>query len=134
MKKRIIVFLVVLVFIFTGMAYATQTRSSEIVDIMKIDNSGIFGTLTKGVVTFSHTKHNVDYEIKCDSCHHIKKNKENIWQKGDKVQRCVECHKSPKENQDEMLSLYNAMHKGCRDCHRTYKKGPVKCDECHPKK
>ena len=136
MKKSVIAIMAVVAvvaFALAGAAWAAKTKSGEVADVLKIDNTATFGALTKSPVTFSHTKHNVDYKLKCDRCHHVFKDKKNTWKEGDKVAKCATCHKSPKENEGEMLSLYNAMHKDCRDCHKEQKKGPTKCDECHPK-
>ena len=76
----------------------------------------------------------VDHKLACTECHHIYKDGKNVFKDGDKVQKCAECHTSPKKNDGKMLSLYNAFHKNCRDCHKEAKKGPQKCNECHPKK
>jgi hypothetical protein len=121
-------------FVLAGGAFAAKTKSGEAAAVLKIENAKTFGTLTKAPVTFAHTKHNVEYKVACDKCHHVFKDKKQEWKEGDRVQKCAECHKSPKENDGEMLSLYNAYHKNCRDCHKDMKKGPTKCDECHPKK
>ena len=32
------------------------------------------------------------------------------------------------------LDLKESFHKQCKGCHQKEKKGPVKCDQCHPKK
>lgn len=138
MKKSIIAILAVVAFVaaaFLGTAaWAQKTKSGDVPDGFKIDNTKVFGKLTKATVEFSHKKHSDDYKVKCDQCHHVYKDKKQVWKEGDKVQHCAECHKAPKQNEGEMLSLYNAYHKNCRDCHKEAKKGPQKCDECHPKK
>ncbi|MCA1905476.1 MAG: cytochrome c family protein [Desulfarculus sp.] len=138
MKKSIIAILAVLAFVAAGLmagaAWAEKTKSGEVQDSFKIDNTKTFGTLTKSPVEFTHKKHTDEHKVKCDQCHHVFKDKKNVWKEGDKVQKCAECHKSPKQNEGEMLSLYNAFHKNCRDCHKEAKKGPQKCDDCHPKK
>jgi hypothetical protein len=137
MKKSVITILALVAFLgltLAGGAFAAKTKSGEVADVVKVDNTKTFGTLTKSPVQFNHTKHNAEFKVKCDECHHVFKDKKNTWKEGDKVAKCSECHKSPKENEGEMLSLMNSYHKNCRDCHKTQKKGPTKCDECHPKK
>ena len=56
----------------------------------------------KGVVDFSHKKHQDDYAKKypeyykngCGECHHDKDNKPlSNLEEGDDVQKCIECHK-----------------------------------------
>ena len=137
MKKSIIAILAMVAFMVAGLmasaAWAEKTKSGEVAAVFKIDNTATFGKLTKSPVEFTHKKHAVDHKIQCTECHHVFKDKKNVWKEGDKVQKCAECHKSPKQNEGEMLSLYNAFHKNCRDCHKEAKKGPTKCDECHPK-
>ncbi|MFZ5586979.1 MAG: cytochrome c3 family protein [Thermodesulfobacteriota bacterium] len=138
MKKSIIAILAVVAFVaaaFLGTAaWAQKTKSGDVPDTFKINNEKVFGKLTKVPVEFSHLKHNVDYKIACDKCHHVMKDGKNVWKEGDKVQKCAECHKSPKQDEGGVKSLYNALHKQCKDCHKEAKKGPQKCDECHPKK
>ncbi len=137
MKKSMLVIMALvaaLALALGGVAFAAKTKSGEVADDLKIDNTKTFGTLTKSPVAFTHTKHTTDHKVKCDNCHHVYKDKKQVWKEGDKVQKCAECHTSPKENQGETLSLMNAYHKNCRDCHKEQKKGPAKCDECHPKK
>jgi len=137
MKKSIIAILAVVALVAAGLmagaAWAQKTKSGDVQDTFKIDNTKVFGKLTKAPVEFTHKKHTDDHKVKCDQCHHVFEGKKQVWKEGDKVQKCAECHKSPKQNEGEMLSLYNAFHKNCRDCHKEAKKGPTKCDECHPK-
>ena len=60
----------------------------------------------KGIVEFSHGKHQKDYAEQypelykrgCGECHHDENNKPLTGLKeGDDVQRCIECHKIPGE-------------------------------------
>lgn len=90
----------------------------------------------KPPVTFNHEKHVAD-GIACTECHHVYENGENVWHKGDVVQPCCICHKEKTEG--KVLSLQNAFHKNCRDCHKDLEKegkttGPYKkCTDCHKK-
>jgi hypothetical protein len=73
-----------------------------------------------GVVAFNHAKHGKD----CAACHHK--------DKAGAEQKCSKCHGDKTEG--KKLSLKESFHAQCKDCHKKVKKGPVKCDECHPKK
>ena len=103
---------------------------------------------TKGPVPFEHKKHQDDYKIKCDDCHHVYKDGKNTWKEGDKVQKCMECHneatikgekKLPKDKQK--LNLKLSYHNNCQGCHKKLKKKdrkkygkiPTTCIKCHTK-
>jgi len=117
----------------------------------------------KGVVDFTHKKHQNDYAEQypeyykngCGECHHDKDNKPlSNLKEGDDVQKCIECHKIPAEapkgkkakkklSKKEKIKEYHAeaLHANCRDCHKKYnkkykpeKKAPTTCAKCHPKK
>ena len=87
----------------------------------------------------THKKHVADYKVKCAECHHVYKEKKNVWKEGDPVQKCGECH-DPKAKKGEGIKLQSAFHKNCKTCHKDLEKakkktGPVKkCKECHEKK
>ncbi|MEW5911644.1 MAG: cytochrome c3 family protein [Thermodesulfobacteriota bacterium] len=137
MRKTSLIILMAVAFALAAlvgtMAIAQDTKSGKVNDVLKIHDP-LFGKHTKVAVTLSHKKHSVDYKIKCTECHHDYKNGKNMWKEGDKVAKCASCHKDPKKNNGKVLSLQNAFHKNCQPCHRQAKKGPTKCNECHPKK
>ena len=125
-------------------------HASDPADTMTMD-SKIFDKHTKGLVTFTHKKHNVDYKIACTDCHHVFEGGKNVWKEGDAVQKCDACHsqdKAPKAKEGEKgLSKkvkikqfhYSAIHENCVGCHKDLKKkakptGPTACKDCHPKK
>jgi hypothetical protein len=115
----------------------------------------------KGVVDFTHKKHQNDYAEQypeyykngCGECHHDDKGKPLAKLKdGDDVQKCIECHKTPAEapkgkkakkklSKKEKIKEYHAeaLHANCRDCHKKFnkkykpKKAPTTCAKCHPK-
>ncbi len=116
-----------------GALWAQQTKSGKVDDVIVLKSS-VFKKHKKGWVRFPHKAHSVDYKIACTECHHIYKDGKNIFKPGMKVKKCEECHTSPRKNKGKMLSLYNAFHKNCRGCHKKAKKGPTKCNQCHPKK
>ena len=136
MKKCSIAVLVALAFAVAALmgtaAIAQDTKSGTVPDSFKIQDP-LFKKPKKSAVEFTHKKHSVDHKLACTECHHTYKDGKNVFKDGDKVQKCATCHTSPKKNQGKMLSLYNAFHKNCRDCHKAAKKGPQKCNECHPK-
>ena len=104
----------------------------------------------KGVVEFSHGKHQKDYAGKypefykngCGECHHDENNKPlTELKEGENVQRCIECHKKlgevPKDlkkewkakkiSKDEKKKLEleyhaEAFHENCRVCHKKFNK------------
>ncbi|MCB2194024.1 MAG: cytochrome c family protein [Deltaproteobacteria bacterium] len=136
MKKCSIAVLVALAFAVVAMlgtvAIAQDTKSGKVPDSFKIQDK-LFKKHKKSAVEFTHKKHSVDHKLACTECHHVYKDGKNVFKDGDKVQKCAECHTSPKKDQGKMLSLYKAFHTNCRDCHKAAKKGPRKCNECHPK-
>jgi hypothetical protein len=103
---------------------------------------------TKSPVTLSHKKHNEEYKVKCEECHHVYEDGKNVWKEGDKVQKCMECHNEPtikgekKLSKDKQkLNLKLAFHNNCQGCHKKLKKKdrekyseiPTTCIKCHPK-
>ena len=116
----------------------------------------------KGVVDFTHKKHQNDYAEQypeyykngCGECHHDDKGKPLAELKdGDDVQKCIDCHKTPGEapkgkkakkklSKKEKIKEYHAeaLHANCKDCHKKFnkkykpKKAPTTCAKCHPKK
>lgn len=137
MKKCIIAAAMVIAFAAAAMmgsgAIAQTTKSGDVADTLKIQDP-LFKKPKKAAVEFTHKKHAEDYKIKCADCHHVFKDGKNVWKEGDKVDKCSACHTSPTKNQGKTLSLKNAYHKNCQGCHKKEKKGPTKCNECHPKK
>jgi len=115
----------------------------------------------KGVVEFTHGKHQKDYakdysdlyKNGCGECHHDKDNKPlTNLKEGDDVQKCIECHKIAAEapkgkkakeklSKKEKIKDYHAeaLHENCRGCHKKFnkkykpKKAPTTCAKCHPK-
>ena len=104
----------------------------------------------RGVVEFSHGKHQKEYAEKypefykngCGECHHDENNKPlSSLKEGDDVQRCIECHKKlgevpsklkkewrkkkvKKDERKKMELEYHAeaFHDNCRGCHKKYNK------------
>ena len=111
-----------------------KAEAAGIGDEIIIENQGYTEDIKKPV-KLSHKKHAEEYEIACDSCHHVYEEGENIWKEGDPVEKCVVCH-DPVADQDGVIKLQSAFHKNCRDCHREVtqegKEAPYKkCTACH---
>jgi len=135
MKKGAIAIAIVMAFVaamLVGSAVAQTTKSGKVDDILVIKDPG-FKKLKKAPVTFPHKMHSVELKLKCTDCHHVYKDGKNTWKEGDKVQKCSACHKK-KKGPGKLHNLMNAYHKNCITCHKKMKKGPRKCNQCHPKK
>lgn len=94
------------------------------------------GLTPEKAVEFDHETHGKNY--KCSLCHHKAKD-----EKPEAPKTCASagCHdrtdKDMKKDtsEPERLSSKGAYHQNCfKDCHKKEKKGPTKCNECHPKK
>ena len=127
--------LILVLFICTviGIAYASQ----EVADTFKIDYRDKFQKTIKPPVEFTHKKHHDEFKVACAECHHVYKDGKNVWQEGQEVQKCIECHSPDKKEAKakKVLDLRNAFHKNCQTCHKDAvkqgKKAPVKCAQCH---
>ncbi|MBE0604338.1 MAG: cytochrome c3 family protein [Deltaproteobacteria bacterium] len=96
-----------------GVAVAAPPDKMEIKEIQKV----------KAPVAFDHKAH-TGIAKDCKTCHHA--------DAAGKEQKCSKCHTDKTEG--KKLSLKEAFHKQCKDCHTKQAKGPTKCDGCHPKK
>lgn len=85
-------------------------------DIMLINNDG-YKNKKKGPVPFTHDDHSESYGFSCDECHHVYEMGRNIWEEGDEVQRCKDCH-DPRESKGKVSKLQIAFHNKCKDCHK----------------
>ncbi|MBU1248623.1 MAG: cytochrome c3 family protein [Proteobacteria bacterium] len=79
-------------------------------------------------IMFNHSTHAAQ---KCEDCHH--KTAES------KDMKCTTCHAdTSKEGKKKADGYYQAFHskaeQSCNGCHKTAKKGPTKCNDCHTKK
>jgi hypothetical protein len=137
-----------------GSIYAGTT----VEDVIRMEHKA-YSEHTKGIVTFSHKKHNEDYKIGCGDCHHDAKGQPlNDLKLGDDVQSCLECHKLPGQmpgdlkkelkaknaskeeiSAKEMEYHAEAIHENCISCHKDHNKknqtkaAPQTCTNCHPK-
>ncbi|MCP4600478.1 MAG: cytochrome c3 family protein [Proteobacteria bacterium] len=83
-----------------------------------------------------HFRHVQATKEKCEKCHHVynKKQKKLEYVKGQE-DACRDCHGEKDDGKN--LSLKNASHTSCIDCHldletkKEKKRGPVLCNGCH---
>lgn len=160
-KKSILIAVIFMVASF--FVSAAVYSGTDVKDVIKL-NDKAYAKHKKGIVTFSHKKHQKEYAEKhpeffkkaCGECHHDKDGKPlTKLKEGDNVQKCIECHKKPgyirgkkarglsKKQKREYHA--NALHDNCRGCHKKYNKkmklkskdkgaAPTTCKKCHPKK
>ncbi len=115
MKRIAALVAVVIAVVFTaGVALAAPPDKMSIDKIKK----------TKAAVAYDHKAHSAKVK-ECKACHHK--------DEAGKEQGCSAkgCHGAKAEG--KKVDLKEAFHKQCKDCHKKEKKGPQKCDECHPK-
>ena len=156
-KMLLVLMIVVSAALFTAGGIIAKT----VPDIIKLQDPA-YKEHKKGVVEFTHGKHQKEYAEKypefykngCGECHHDKDNKPlSGLKEGDDVQKCIDCHKIAAEapkgkkakkklSKKEKIKDYHAeaLHANCRGCHRKYnkkykpaKKAPTTCAKCHPK-
>ena len=120
-------------------ALIAQDDGGEMPEEITIDNED-YRQNRKGVVTFSHLAHAEDYEVACNECHHDYEDGKNVWEEGDPVNKCSECH-DPVVSDGNLKKLMLAYHTNCVGCHKklvkegTSEEAPYKkCYECHEKK
>ncbi|MCL1925732.1 MAG: cytochrome c family protein [Syntrophorhabdaceae bacterium] len=112
MKKIIVLTALAVAIVFGLGGLAVAAAPPDKIDIKEIQKM-------KGPVPFDHKKH-TGLAKDCKECHHAD-------QPG-KEQKCSACHKD--KAVDKMLSLKDAFHKTCKDCHAK-KSAPNKCNDCH---
>ena len=141
---------------------AAVIYAKNVPDVIKLEDPA-YEKHKKGVVEFTHKKHQDDYAKQypefykngCGECHHDEDDKPlSNLKEGDDVQKCIECHKIPAEapkgkkakkklSKKEKIRDYHAeaLHANCRGCHKKYnkkykpkQKAPTTCTKCHPKK
>ena len=115
MKKIVVLTIMAVALAFIGgqVFAAAQPDKIMINEIQKM----------KGPVPFDHKQH-VAASKDCKSCHHA--------DSPGQEQKCFSCHKE--KTVEKTLSLKDAYHKKCIDCHKTQGKGPTKCNDCHKSK
>ncbi len=116
MRKLSVLLAAVLMIAFSfGLGMAAPPDKIVIKEIQK----------TKAPVAFDHKAHGAVAKD-CKTCHH--------QDQAGKEQKCSSAGCHGDKTDGKKLSLKEAFHTQCKDCHKKMNKGPVKCDECHPKK
>ena len=146
MNKNLLVLVIV---VSAALFAAGGILAKTVPDIIKLQDPA-YKEHKKGVVEFTHGKHQKDYAEKypefykngCGECHHDKDGKPlSGLKEGDAVQKCIECHKIPSEVPKEVKDEWKknkvkkadrkkkeleyhaeALHDNCRGCHRKYNK------------
>ena len=144
-------FLKIALYILTGILVAGiggLYAGTEVADVFKMETKA-YKKHKKGIVEFSHKKHNEEYKAGCGECHHNEKGEPlNDLKMGNNVDKCITCHKNTDEKpkgkkltKEEKLQYHHeAMHANCRVCHKAHNKkmktkaAPTACSKCHPKK
>ena len=108
--------------------------AADVPDEILIENEGYKRDM-KGPVKLSHNKHATEYGVACTDCHHVYEGGKNVWQEGQPVKKCMECH-DPQQTEGDVKKLMTAFHNNCKDCHKQHedKNAPYKkCNDCHEK-
>ncbi|MBN1626482.1 MAG: cytochrome c3 family protein [Deltaproteobacteria bacterium] len=121
---------------FIAINLLLASDDQEMPDTIILDQD-MCGENRRGPVEFSHLSHAEDYELSCKDCHHDYVDGENVWEEGDWVNKCSECH-DPCESDGDIKKLKVAFHKNCIVCHRKIKSewgstdAPYRdCRDCH---
>ena len=151
MSKRYLLIIAVVGIASLFLATAIYAGTT-VADVVTMENKA-YAKHKKGIVKFSHKKHNEEYKAGCGECHHDADNKPlDALKMGDEVQNCIECHtkasRPPKakkgaaklSSKDRMAYHAAAIHVNCKGCHKVANKAsgtkaaPTSCGKCHPKK
>ena len=102
MNKKLLVLVVVCC---AALFVAAGIYAKTVPDVIPLEDPA-YKEHKKGVVQFTHGKHQKDYakdypdlyKRGCGECHHDKDNKPlSNLKEGDPVKKCIECHKKPSE-------------------------------------
>ena len=146
MNKKLLVLVIV---VSAALFVAAGIYAKAVPDIIKLEDPA-YKEHKKGVVDFTHGKHQAEYAEKypefykngCGECHHDENGKPlSSLKEGHDVQRCIECHKKlgevpaklkkewrekkvKKAERKKMELEYHAeaFHDNCRGCHKKYNK------------
>jgi hypothetical protein len=125
--RKILLFLTALPLVFVVPANAHHGPAKTVINAAAKKQPG---------VPFDHKKHSETLVKTCDTCHHTNKGMTNANATGVKVAKCTTCHLDPKGKVPSMRDMSltaNPFHKNCIGCHKTQKKGPTVCKDCHKK-
>ncbi len=129
MKKKIIFY--TLIFLVTAALSAFCVQES-VDEPERLDPSAFENPRRPGAV-FEHDEHNETAELEdCAVCHHVVEDGKPVEDESSEDSPCSECH-GVMADSDNKVSLVNAFHQRCKDCHFDAGKGPVLCGQCHKK-
>ena len=132
------IFCLVFGHLLVSAASQNSAEEQEFPDEILIDNP-IYRPDRKGAVYFSHAEHAEGYVDACEACHHDYQDGKNVWEEGQPVQKCAECH-DPQKRDGKVRKLNIAYHKNCKGCHRKLAgegdtRAPYRqCTDCHAKR
>ena len=133
MRRYYFILLISAIVLIVLQVYAQQRPPVELLEI-RDSKFEQFGPYRYPSVWFSHELHTEEYQVTCNSCHHLYKNGQNIWTSKREVQECSDCHGKTKQE------LTIAYHMKCWGCHKRIKEiylpadvPTVECDRCHIK-
>jgi hypothetical protein len=117
--------------IITTLAFAAIgiPTAADLPDEIIIKNEG-YKSRWGDSVPFPHLRHIEDYGLDCRECHHAFKAGKNVWQEGDPVVKCAECH-NPLKREGTVMRLPNAYHVNCKGCHKEMRDEKGGCGLCH---
>ena len=124
MKKHLLLFLTYTVTLALLICPASSQEDMEVIEDVGLQKK------QRPPAVFRHDEHNEMAAIEeCNECHHVYENGEKLEDESSEDQLCSECHKV--NSPDDRPGLVKAFHLNCKGCHRTKKKGPIMCGECH---
>ncbi|WP_022664181.1 acidic tetraheme cytochrome c3 TmcA [Desulfospira joergensenii] len=125
MKPKIILYTLILLAAIVCTAFSVQ-------EVERLSPDSFENPRRPGAV-FAHDDHNEAAEIDdCAVCHHLYEDGKLLEDESSEDSPCSECH-ALSAGPENKISLANAFHKRCRDCHFDAGKGPVLCGQCHKK-
>ena len=137
--KKVIGTFIISIFLICGFIQVALLSADDMPDEITINNEG-YESKKRGPVPFSHLSHAEDYDVACNECHHYYEDGKNIWEEGDPVNKCIDCHDAD-ESDGNIKNLRLSFHRNCKICHKNMAKEGIsedapfkKCSGCHEKK
>lgn len=124
MAKKIVLCLAVVAMVCGFAAISVAGEGPETVNIETPKKS-------KSTVPFQHWAH--QGKMECSACHHTANadGTRGAYVAG-KEAKCASCHDGSMANK-KVATAKKAAHVNCKGCHKSGKKGPTKCGDCHIK-
>lgn len=112
-----------------ALAVIGTLTAADVPEEITIKSEG-YKSRREGAVLFPHQLHIEDYGLDCRECHHVFEDGENVWQEGDPITKCAECH-NPLKREGKVMRLPNAYHVKCKGCHKKMRDEKDQCSLCH---